>query len=113
MLNQDADGFQNLQRVFDSIVLSVEDRFDVSQVDEPFGALNAGKVSDENIFLDMPRGIAVNDGVFFRMKASTVAGLLAIASVVESGSVAVVSDSENFSKIRARDDGTDSESMAG
>jgi hypothetical protein len=75
--------------------------------------LNAGEVSDENVFLNLSGSIAVDDGVFFRVKAAAIAGLFTIATIVKAGCVSVVSNSQYLSKIRAGDDCADLKPMAG
>ena len=59
----------------------------------------------EDKLLDKPRGVAVDDCVFFGMKAATVSRFRAIASVVQSRGITVVANGQNLSKVGARNHG--------
>jgi len=112
MFDGDTDGFEELNRVLDPIVFSVKYFFYISEIDESFGAGHAREMSDENKLLYEPGRIAVDHRIFFGVQAPAIAGLVAIASVVQPGRVAIVADGENFSEVSRGDDGPDLETMA-
>jgi ethanolamine utilization microcompartment shell protein EutL len=104
LLYFDSDGFQQFHRILHAVVFAVENFFDVAQIDEALGAHHARQVSDENIFLNGPWSVAIDDGVFFRVQAAAVARFFTVAAVMKPAGVAVVAYSQDFAKIGARDD---------
>ena len=108
----DPNRLQEFKRVFDPIILIIVNGFYISKVDESFRALNTWKMSDKNDLLDLTRCIAIDDGVFFRVKAAAISGFFSIAAVMKSGRIPVISHCEYFAEVCASNHCSYFESMA-
>ncbi len=69
-------------------------------------------MGDEHDFFDEAGRVAVDHGIFFRVKAAAVAGFVAVTAVVKTGGIAVVAHSQDFPKVSAGDDCANLEALA-
>jgi hypothetical protein len=90
LLNLDAHLGQKLERVPDAVVECIEYLADIAEIDEAFGALDAGKVSDESQLLHSAGSIAVDDRILFAVEAAAVSRFRAVTAVREAGGITVV-----------------------
>lgn len=100
------------ERITGAVIRSIEDFAHIAKIDQSFGTWSTRQVGDEDIFVDVPRAVTIDDGVFLGMQTAAVAGLIAIAAIREPAGVAVIPDGEYFTEIGAGDYRADFESLA-
>ena len=108
-----AHGFQHIDGVPFPVAVPVHYLLDVAQVDQALGAGGAGQVGDKYVLLRLPRGVAVDHRVFFRVQAATVAGFFPVAGVGQARGVAVVADGQYLAVVGGGDDRADGQARAG
>lgn len=113
LLNGNSHSLKQRHRGPLSVFIQVIDLFDVPKVDEALGAHLTRKMSHENNFFYGSRGVTVNHSVFFGVQAPTIPLFRTIALIRKTGSVSIVSNSENLSIVRACDHGSHFEPRAG
>ena len=109
MFDVNADLIKETNRILRAVVLCEENLFNSTQIDQPFGAGTAGKMSDKNMFLRGSGRVAIDHGIFFGVEAAAVASFVAITGVRKTSCISVVTDRQNLAVIGARDDRADIE----
>src|SRR5581483_2427889 len=102
----DARALEELERVLQAVVVSVEDLLDPTEVDETLRAHHARHVRAEHDLLGVARNVAVDDGVLLCMETAAVADsciAVAVAVVLAAGDVAIVTDSEHLARVGRHD----------
>ncbi len=62
-------------------------------------------MGDEGYLLHPPRGVTINDGIFFGVQTSTYAWIRAVTIVGQAACIAVVTHCQHLAVIGAGDDG--------
>ena len=99
----DASQLENIKRIAAPIVFHIGYLFDITQIDEALRTCRTREVRDKHQLIHRPRAVAIDHRVFFRVEAATVARLIAVASIRQAGSIAIIADGENLAVIRRRD----------
>lgn len=68
---------------------------------------------DEHDFFNGSGTIAIDDSIFFGVKAAAISGFISIASIVKTCRISVVAHGQDFAKVRTSDDSAHPESSAG
>lgn len=103
---------EKADRISNSIRRLVVHLADVAQINETLRTLDAWEMGDEHDLLDVPRTVAVHAGIILGVKASALSWLIAVAVVLETRGIAVVSDREHLTKVDTRDHRPNVESSA-
>lgn len=105
-----SNALQKTNAVSNAVFLGVVDLLNISKINQPLCAGDAGEVCYEDYFFDASGGVAVDDRVFFAVKAAAISWLVPVARIRKSARISIVTDRQNFSKISGRNDRPDRES---
>lgn len=113
VFNCNSDRREKFKRSPGAIFTGIINFADVAEVDQTLGARSTGHVCHEHELLDETGAVAVDDSIFFGVKAAAVAGLITIAAIGKARGIAVVTDCQHLPKVRAGDHCPDVQPFAG
>ena len=70
-------------------------------------------MSDKDVFINIPRTIAVNDSVFLRVQTAAVARLVAVTAIGKPAGVPIVANCKDLTEVRTGDHRPDFETFTG